>query len=433
VRVLHVFPFYPGEPTDGSAVYERNLCRELARLGVDIEILTTRTQRLVPHGPFDLGWPEELSATDEVDGIRVRRFRALTRFRLGAYVSRRVIAQWQYEDGTEGKVLPGSRNYLAHLFERARRRPAAIDFLAELGRGPLVPGLLSELPRLARDKDLVLVGYAPFALMRHVQFVVRRIAKPIVLLPFFHDQDPYHHFRILYRAYERADRVLLPSPETEGVFQRHLPASRPVTIGAGVETAPFESMTIDGASFRRTHRLEGKRILLFVGRKEAGKRYDLALAALAKLPAHVTLVMIGKDVDAQRVPPERVLHLGEVTREHLVAAYDACDVFLLPSELESFGMVFLEAWLRRKPVIGNPLCGAVASLIEDGKDGFLRSTATEIAAAVKALLEDPAMRRRMGEAGYSKVMRDFTWGRVAERTLAVYEEVLRGGLRDRAA
>jgi glycosyltransferase involved in cell wall biosynthesis len=249
-------------------------------------------------------------------------------------------------------------------------------------------------------------------------------------LPFFHDQDPYHHFGILYAAYERAAAVLLLSPHTEALFRRYLPGARPFTIGAGVDTAPFTELAIDGRAFRAKYGLEGRRLMLFVGRKEPSKRYELAVEALQDLPRDVMLVMVGKDADGASLP-ERVLHLGQLDRTELVGAYDACDVFVLPSEHESFGMVVLEAWLRRKPTVGNSRCGAVSALIDDSVDGLLSSTAGELAAAINELLANPEKSRRLGEAGYAKVEREFTWDRVASRALAVYEEVARNtaGLR----
>jgi starch synthase len=101
-------------------------------------------------------------------------------------------------------------------------------------------------------------------------------------------------------------------------------------------------------------------------------------------------------------------------------------VFVLPSRLESFGFVFIEAWARRKPVIGDSGCPAVASLIEDGVDGYVCSDAAAIADRVTDLLENPALGKSMGEAGYAKVMRKYTWPAVATRVKAIYEQVVAG-------
>ena len=99
-------------------------------------------------------------------------------------------------------------------------------------------------------------------------------------------------------------------------------------------------------------------------------------------------------------------------------------MFGLMSESESFGMVFLEAWMRRKPVIGNRRCGAVASLIEDGVDGFLCLDERDCADRIKVLLANPSQATSMGENGYRKVIGGFTWDQIGKKVLALYENVL---------
>ncbi len=79
--------------------------------------------------------------------------------------------------------------------------------------------------------------------------------------------------------------------------------------------------------------------------------------------------------------------------------------------------MFLDAWLRGKPVIGNSSCGASVSLIDHGVDGFLCQDADTIAEAMEVLLADPQLRERLGEAGREKSLASYTWDRVAERML----------------
>jgi glycosyltransferase involved in cell wall biosynthesis len=113
--------------------------------------------------------------------------------------------------------------------------------------------------------------------------------------------------------------------------------------------------------------------------------------------------------------------LGRLSSEDLLDAYDACDVFVLPSRLESFGFVFIEAWSRRKPVIGDSGCPAVASLIEDSVDGYVCADAAGIAGRLNGLLANPELRKAMGDAGHAKVMKKYTWPAVAARVRSIYE------------
>jgi glycosyltransferase involved in cell wall biosynthesis len=367
---------------------------------------------------FDIVWPATLPSADCVDGVPVSRFRAL---RLpdaaGALVNRLVMRAWRRVEAE----LDGSTPTPEDLVDVAPHWGRSADRLAQLGRGPAAPTLLASVARRASHSDIVLVGHAPFGLMAWVEMTARRSGKPVVLLPFIHECDPFHHLPSLHRAYERAGAVLTLSPHTAGLLRRVLPASNPIAIGAGVDLSVFDAPRVSGERFRARHGLQGRRLLLFVGRKERGKRYDLALDAAGADDA--TLVMIGRDVDRARLP-RGVLHLEYLEPRDLADAYDACDVLLHPSEQESFGMVCLEAWLRRKPVIANARCGASASLISDGRDGMLCEREDDWRRTVRRLATDPELARRMGEEGRAKVLSTYTWEHAGRRALALYENLV---------
>ena len=166
MRILEVLPTYPGQPFDGSAVYERNLNRALLTRGATVHVLTTTTARLLHTEAFYIRWPHELPAHDEHEGVSIRRFRALDPGRLGHAASDAVLRRWSYEDYREGAVSQGSARFADAYVAQARKRPTRIDAFADIGRGPLVPGLLAHLRRVASRFDVILAGYAPFSLGR---------------------------------------------------------------------------------------------------------------------------------------------------------------------------------------------------------------------------------------------------------------------------
>lgn len=417
-----MLPTYPGEEFDGSAVYERKLNAALRARGVEIEVLTTRAQKLVHEEQFLIRWPDELPRRGQHDGVPIRRFHALEPGRLGKLASDAVTRRWSREDFRDGALVDGSASLVEAAVAQARSRPSRYDDLADFGRGPVVPGLLAHLARRAGRFDAILAGYAPFSLSRQVIRAASLVRKPVVLLPFIHESDRYHQFASLLGTYEDADAVLTLSGHTTEFLRRYVPRARPFTLGAGVTALGGEETS--GAEFRRRHGLGDAQIVLYVGRKEQRKRYDLAVDAVDQLGGDAMLVMVGRDVDGKTLESEHARHLGPLPEAELAAAYEACDVFVLPSEFESFGMVFLDAWLRSKPVIGNRNCGAAASLIEEGRDGYLCRDADEIAARLRDLLADPALRARMGAAGYEKTAAHYTWPRVASRAIEALEQVL---------
>jgi len=103
-------------------------------------------------------------------------------------------------------------------------------------------------------------------------------------------------------------------------------------------------------------------------------------------------------------------------------ALKACDLLCLPSSQESFGAVFLEAWMMGKPVVGARI-PAVAEVILDGNDGLLTEpTAPAIAERIVGLLQDGRFAAAMGRAGKAKAEARFTWNQIAatiERAYAI--------------
>jgi alpha-maltose-1-phosphate synthase len=104
----------------------------------------------------------------------------------------------------------------------------------------------------------------------------------------------------------------------------------------------------------------------------------------------------------------------------------------MPSEHETFGKTYLEAWLAGIPVIAGEI-EPLREVVRDGVDGLhARNDPRDIADAILALLGDPESARRMGESGRQRALRDFTWAAVAKRTEVAYAEaVTAAGLRAR--
>jgi glycosyltransferase involved in cell wall biosynthesis len=191
----------------------------------------------------------------------------------------------------------------------------------------------------------------------------------------------------------------------------------------------------DGASIRRQYNWGNAPVVALVAKQTARKRLDTLLEAMrrvwathpdarlliagARTPYSVQMVrMIGDLPSEQRAQVTVVDDFAEKTKPALLAA---CDVVVLPSGYESFGIAFLEAWACGKPVIGARV-GAVPTVIDEGRDGLLVAyeDANDLARAILELLAAPQRRAQMGEAGRNKVLEHHTWETVADRVRAVY-------------
>lgn len=255
--------------------------------------------------------------------------------------------------------------------------------------------------------------------------LARRLDVPFVFTPFHHPRWVGWFYRAYIRLYQEADAVIaLTHVEKQTLAALGVAEERIHVTGMG----PILAQRHDAAAFRARHGITGP-MILFVGQKYPYKNYEAVLAAAPLVWARwpdARFVFIGpRTRHSQRVfaaqTDPRILELDIVGLEEKTSALAACDVFCMPSSQESFGGVFVEAWLMGKPVIGGDI-PAVREVISDGLDGFLASAdPAQIADRIHILLGDPAMAARMGEAGRGKALANFTWDKLAAKTLAVYE------------
>jgi len=172
-----------------------------------------------------------------------------------------------------------------------------------------------------------------------------------------------------------------------------------------------------------------EKVVLYVGTKAAAKGiFNLihAMNIISKNNLQVRLVVAGpasKGFDEyfaklSKKNKAMILDLGFVTEEEKQNAICSCDVLVLPSKSESFGLVYLEAWNHKKPVIGCTI-GAVSELIDDEINGLLVrfGDAKELAEKILYLLQNPQIAKEFGENGKKK-LETYT----PEKSLKAFEE-----------
>ena len=228
--------------------------------------------------------------------------------------------------------------------------------------------------------------------------------------------------------YQQSDAVFcLSDYEQEHLLKQGVPQGCLVRCGLG----PATNAVGNAARFRKKHSLGSRPLLLFIGRKDEGKGYPALRAALPHLVEavpKVCLVEIGpeKGVAVTPAPTGSVLDLHIASEQEKADALAACDVFCMPSAGDSFGIVYAEAWSYRKPVIGG-MAPAVRELITDNVNGFCTNqNPAEIAHIAARLLRDPALRERLGNAGYALQQSQYTWEAVTARHLAVWRAIWEG-------
>jgi glycosyltransferase involved in cell wall biosynthesis len=209
-----------------------------------------------------------------------------------------------------------------------------------------------------------------------------------------------------------------------------IPASKVQVVHNGIPAGHFNG---PASPLLRAALTRGKAqsIVLMVGRlddKQKGQRY--LIEAAAQVP-EAMFVLAGEGPDRGALEGQaralgvdnRVLFLGY--REDIPDLLACCEVFVLPSLFEGLPLSILEAMAAGKPVIASAI-GGNDEIIAHGENGLLvpQADPAALAGAIRAVLSDPALARRLAEAGRSRVRREFAVETMVESVTRVYDELV---------
>jgi len=308
-------------------------------------------------------------------------------------------------------------------------------------RGPLSLHLFLALLRC--NADIVSAfGWGRYLLPWKV-CLARKIRRwRVVGIPLFHTEEVWSRRVVYPRLLSLCDAIVTNTDhEKQFVEERVSRQARVLVGGVGIDPDAFSGRDPEQQIRRRYHMGTGP-VVGYVGRMVASKGVAELIKAMRVVwqwHPDARLVLAGppplgegqadrKVVQAltglSEAERTRVLLLGEFHERDKASLFESFDVFAMPSTGESFGIVYLEAWMCRKPVIGANV-GSTPSVIRDGVDGFLVDPRDpqQIGDAIVRLLNDPDQCARLGQAGYIRTMSEFTWERVVDRIEDLYEEL----------
>lgn len=265
---------------------------------------------------------------------------------------------------------------------------------------------------------------------------------PHVITPFTHlgeqgdrSVSRFYSMRHQIDLDRRANKVIVQTRlERDFLEDLGVPARKMERVGVGVN--PYGVVGGNGERFRRKYGIEGP-IVYYIGAAAYDKGATHTIEAMRKVwerGVEATFLMAGSTMldkfkayyDA--LPAEvrqRCRWLGFISDEDKRDLNAAGQVFCMPSRTDSFGIVYLEAWLYGVPVIGAN-AGGVPEVISDGVDGYLVEfgDVPALANRIQLLLQRPETAREMGNAGKRKVLAEHTWDRKIARIAEIYAELM---------
>ncbi|MDI6520625.1 glycosyltransferase [Streptomyces coelicoflavus] len=247
------------------------------------------------------------------------------------------------------------------------------------------------------------------------------------------DTSPYERIGIERQLGRGCARVLATcTDEVVELGDMGVPPRQVSVVPCGVDAEHFHPAADTGRTPERRlpHRL------LACGRLVPRKGYDQAIRALAHIPDTELLIAGGPPAGAVEAEPEaqrltgvarragvadRVRLLGAVDPDDMPALLRSSDLVLCTPVYEPFGIVPLEAMACGVPVLATDVGGHRDSVADGVTGRLVAPQAPEaVAGAARALLSDERLRRQYGRNGRERVLRHYTWARVADGAEQVY-------------
>ena len=318
---------------------------------------------------------------------------------------------------SRARMLPWVMAYYALVPLAARR--IASEMIPQLDRAVEPEAVLIHNHRIGRE-FLALASLA----------VARKRKVPFVLTPYHHSRWQGYRYSAWTGVYRAADAVLtLTQAEALEMGRLGVAPERLHVIGGAAD----QPLPADAARFRARIGSTTAPLVLFAGQLYRYKGVPLLVAAGDALRARgiqVELVFIGPETSYSRTffanHKRPWIHvLGNVDNQTKWDAIEAATVVCVPSDQESFGRIYVEAWSKGKPVIASRI-PSVSEVVTEGESGLLidRGSVDQLSNALERLVGDPALAERLGTTGRREVASRFNWPEVVRRVESVYESLI---------
>jgi len=390
MRILHIVTAFPRKPDDVITPWLVELLKRLRAKGHEVEVFTSAYK----------------GAGDQVvDGIPVHRFRYF--FRRWENLTHEETAPDRMRRSLLYRVLPVffvAAGMFA-IWRHARRHRYDVIHV----HWPMPLALLGWAAQQAQRAPLVSTFYG--VELRWVKGSLRAL-------------------KWLARwAARRSDRVVAISTYTAAELRE--------LADVPIEVIPYTTSLPEPLSLPKS--TGGPPTVLFVGRLVERKGVPYLIEAMSLLPDRsVRLEIVGDGPERPKLEAasrrlgiaDRIEFRGKVSATELQAAYARASAFVLPSifdargDTEGLGVVALEAMNYGTPVVASRI-GGIPDVVEDGVTGILvpPGDAAALAAALRRVLDEPDLARKLGEAGRRRLHEQFSWEAITARWEAVYSSL----------
>lgn len=326
---------------------------------------------------------------------------------------------------SDSKIKPYKIRRFKTIIPNTSKNQQSKSSLPIFSPGPFCPEMWNELLNLNDSYDIIVAVGFPYNHIIPAILCSKKNQIPIIVIPFLHLEFPEYYFTGLRIGLLSASDAIVVNTLAEKNYVEKLGISAKkihiIPPGLKIETEESKydikkKLGLDSDSL----------VVLFAGTKSFAKGAITLVEAIKELrrkSENIELVLIGKSMT----------DYNEYTKKHKIQKFDGihdldlvndaekanifkhCDIFALPSKSESLGLVYLEAWNNKKPVIGCKIA-AIQNVVDDGKNGILVkfNDVDELSLAVKQL-QDENLRYKLGNNGFQKLVKEYDFCKQAEK------------------
>lgn len=377
----------------GAQRHMHDLCKCLAERG---------------HKSIVLAWTPSMPPIEIIDGIRVHRIRmprlfSFTRYPMIFYLAlalhiMRLVRKYKMDIIHAHDYLPGLASVLAGIF---LRKPVVVTF---------------HLPIQITTFRLLSLSYSsPLFLVKKIlkKCFIFWVSAVICVSKF---------------TYEETLKLGFPSSKLKIIYNWVTPSlkkNRPLKVRATLKKFYLNEKPYILSVGSLSEKQKSFSTLIHAFKLLLDEGYELDLVIAGDGPDKEAYQKYSSELNVE----DHVHFLSDVSDVDLATLYKKCELFVLPSRLEAFGLVLLEAMIYGKPIVATNV-GGVPEVIEDGYNGILVTpNSSALFLGIEALLSAPQLKDTFGKRSKEVVSKKFS-ERNCEATIAFIESLLK--TRDRS-
>ena len=410
MKILHiVHNYYPSK--GGTQTLFKEVSERLVKnYGDEVIVCTTDSY----YGPEKLFYKPINISEENINGVTVKRF-SFFRFHLKTIKQLKRVFKWL------GIKQPESFQRYVH--------------------GPWAPAMDKYINEF--DGDVICASASNYMYMRYP--LNKKATRPFMFMGAIHFSEDVSYNPLISKALQAVKKSAFYIANT-GFEKKRLvgfgvKGDKIKVVGCGVDVDAAQTLgaTID---FRMKYSISpGQQVVGYVGRHVPSKGIALLIDAMEMLwekgkdhrliiagsPTDYT-VFLNQKMEKLGAYAANIVFISNFSDQEKVDIFNNLDIFVSVSTEESFGIVYLEAWACKKPVIGANI-GAVRSVIDDSVNGYLvdPTNAAELALKIEYLCSYPNIRTQMGNNGFEKVVKNYTWDIITSKYREIYKQAINQG------